>query len=453
MTDGAPMDHAELEELAKAEGRSMGSLVALSPQNDPYYAGMASRRQAAEWFANVYSTLLGSRRGLHTRRIHYVLVSQDPPIMDDTGKPYENTEQCWARLVCATRDARYLGLIPAGALVDRRNPEARIFLNGKQAEEAEIKTEIAYGVYVREHEVVNGLSDIPSLRLERPVIPQRYHVEIWIEKSTMLDVLLPLAEEYHLNVVLFSGESSNIGCEALIDRIRSSGKPCRILYVSDFDPGGMSMPLAAARKIEFHARDDDDLDIQVRPVVLTHDQCVEYRLPRTPLKETERRGARFEARFGEGGTELDALEALHPGELANILTEEIERYYDSDLSDQLETVADEAEEAVDAVNREVRERYKSEIAEFQAEIDAINANAREFARRRRERERELAERMRPFLQKMQQELEDKAPVASEFDWPEPCEGDEDDDPLFDNQRTYVEQIDRYRKHQGKEELK
>ena len=41
--------------------------------------------------------------------------------------------------------------------------------------------------------------------------------------------------------------------------------------------------------------------------------------------------AKFEARFGDGATELDALEALHPGELGRILVQEIERYYDATL--------------------------------------------------------------------------------------------------------------------------
>jgi hypothetical protein len=36
----------------------------------------------------------------------------------------------------------------------------------------------------------------------------------------------------------------------------------------------------------------------------------------------------------------------------------------------------------------------------------------------------------------------------DFDWPEPAEGDEDDDPLFDSTRDYFEQNDRYRVHQG-----
>jgi hypothetical protein len=77
--------------------------------------------------------------------------------------------------------------------------------------------------------------------------------------------------------------------------------------------------------------------------LLSHDQCIEYALPRTPIKELDRRAARFEARFGEGATEPDALEALHPGEIRRILVREIERYYDGDLKERIEETASELE--------------------------------------------------------------------------------------------------------------
>jgi hypothetical protein len=37
----------------------------------------------------------------------------------------------------------------------------------------------------------------------------------------------------------------------------------------------------------------------------------------------------------------------------------------------------------------------------------------------------------------------------DIEWPVPSCGDEDADPLYDSKRTYVEQIDRYKQHQGK----
>jgi hypothetical protein len=46
-------------------------------------------------------------------------------------------------------------------------------------------------------------------------------------------------------------------------------------------------------------------------------------------------------------------------------------------------------------------------------------------------------------------MTEDAPDPDGIDWPEPDEGDEDDDPLYESSRDYVEQLDRYREHQGK----
>jgi len=42
-----------------------------------------------------------------------------------------------------------------------------------------------------------------------------------------------------------------------------------------------------------------------------------------------------------------------------------------------------------------------------------------------------------------------APGLDGHEWPEPADGDEDNDPLYNSTRSYVEQIDRYKRHQGK----
>ncbi len=230
------------------------------------------------------------------------------------GSPYLNLDRpCFDLINTASLDARHLGLVSAADLVDRRNDEPVIYLPA-YASDAELT--IAGGLGVNE---LSGFT-IPALDLTPPKILQRYHVEIWCEKTTMNDVLLPLCQRYGINLITGSGELSLTACVNVVKRALVSGRPVRILYLSDFDPAGASMPVAVARKIEHVLHTGrHDLKIQVRPIVLTLDQCERYRLPRKPIKDTERRAEVFEARFGEGATELDALEALHPGELARIL--------------------------------------------------------------------------------------------------------------------------------------
>jgi len=367
------------------------------------------------------------------------------------GEPYENTLPCSQALNLAGRDARYLGLIPAGAIIDRRNPEAVVNFENESDEDAEVSTDAGFLYNPDGSALPNKTSlSLPSITLSAPTISQRFHLEIWCEKSTMNDVLMPLGDDYGINIITAMGEMSATACELFVARATESDRPVRILYVSDFDPAGMGMPVAAARKIEFYAR-RLALDIQVRPIVLTHDQCVEYELPRVPIKETERRGAKFEERFGEGATELDALEAIHPGVLREILAGEIARYHDHQLEDNIQDVVNEAERDVDLANQEVRGRHLDQIAELEAECDSINAEAAEALGRRKQREEALKLRAEPLMRTMMGELLLAEPDVDDYDWPEAADGDEDDDPMYDSNRSYIEQVDRYRLHQGKGE--
>jgi hypothetical protein len=397
--------------------------------NDPFY--ITSGRQAeAQWFAEIWQRF-DCRPGTHNRRVHYVLISQKQPVLMPNGEDYQNTDKCHDFLARASLIARYLGLIPARDLADQRNDEARIY----SEDEEDTGSIVPIGGL---NEYVVPAFETPCLGIAPPTIPQRFHIELWCEKSTMNDVLDPLAQRYGINFVPGIGEQSLTRCVNLVDRAKE-GRPVRILYISDFDPAGASMPVAVARKIEFMVRSEGhDLDIQVRPVVLTHDQCLHYRLPRTPIKVSDNRAARFEERFGSGATELDALEALHPGELEKILEREILRYYDDTLDGRIEDVADEAQAELDEINDRVLKRHAKALKELEAErkkvIEAISA---------------FEKKVKPVLREIEQELEDEAPDVDQFEWPEPDEGDEDDDPLFDSTRDYVEQVDRYKEHQGK----
>jgi hypothetical protein len=449
------LDYERLKELAESLGRPFASVFVLSGRNDPFMADMPSRRAAAMWFADIWERLKLTP-GMHDRRIHYLIISQQTPVLDVNGEAYENTEACWKRLTYAIRDARYLELIPASAIVDRRSPDPAIFRTYGKGEDEEGEDSEAHiypsagGTGSATVEISGPELWLPSLKLSKPTISQPYHLEIFCEKSTINDVLMPLGEQYRINIILGIGETSATACEALVERARESGRPVRVLYVSDFDPAGQSMPLAAARKIEFYGRSVEGLDIQVRPVALTHDQCVRYRLPRTPIKDSEVRGARFEARFGEGATELDAMEAVRPGELRRILVREIERYHDGTLDHRIRAAANEVAGEIVAITRQIHGRHADAIAALEAEQATISAEVERMRERVAAMESEFDERARPILAAIAQELRDAAPDADDYEWPEPEDADEDDDPLFDSTRDYVEQVERYREHQGKE---
>jgi hypothetical protein len=473
-----PKCHADLKELSVKHRRPLHSMYALASRTDPYMAGQPFRAELAHWFAGLYNQL-AIRFGVHVRAIFYKLVSQPDAVIRVNGKPFENTLECFIELNAACRDARYLDLIPADVIVDRRNPPPTINLDSRSDASAEIGTEPGdierheFGIYYEAPTLSLPEIDLTS----EPRIGQRYHLEIWIEKSTANDILLPLGRYYGINIATFVGEVSSTACKNLVDRAIASGRPVRILYISDFDPGGRSMPVAAAVKIGFEAmKSGVDLDIRVEQVALTEEQCRKYELPRTPIKESEMRAAKFEARFGAGATELDALEAIHPGVLRQILVEHIDRYYDHGLDDDVEHAIEEFRANIEETRDEVLEDHADELERLAAErkeIDRVFGEVRDPAReaydlavaeaqrvfdgaiegvrdRVTEMEALYIEQARPLLDQITEELRGAAPDPDQFDWPEPVDGDEWDDPLYDSTREYVEQVDRFREFQDKD---
>jgi hypothetical protein len=457
-----PLGYEALCQMARELGRMQSSLIVLSHGTDPFGIGTPAHLRNADWFAALWREHM-PRRGGHLRRLHYRLVSQASPITLPDGRPYLNTLTCWKTLALAGKWARWLDLIDADTLDDKRSPEPRIYL-ADDAIIAEPRIELADLECVdaaRPFIYAPKLPDLPRLIVHRPwpmpVVPQHYHLEIWVEKSDVEDVVLPIAQRYRLNYCPFIGQPGIKPCRDLVERAERSGRPVRLLYISDFDPQGESMPISVARKIE-HAlcARDLDLDIQVIPLALTKEQCAELDLPRVPIKDGDAGKGRFEERHGEGATELDALEALHPGMLRKIILEAIARYHDDTFDDRVQEAFEQAlqelNEEVDALNDAVEARFERELAALKGELDGILAALEPIKEQLKPVQRE-AEAWRERVEQVYQAIADEMFVAMPdfggIEWPEPADGDEYPDPLFDSTRSYLEQIDVYKRHQGR----
>ena len=114
------LGHADVRALSEQTGRPIKDLIALARDNDPFIGDLpgGARTKWARWFADLW-TRLNIPHGAHLRRIHYVLVSTTRITLPD-GQPYLNTYNCWKYLGDAATDARYQGLVPYEAIVDRR---------------------------------------------------------------------------------------------------------------------------------------------------------------------------------------------------------------------------------------------------------------------------------------------------------------------------------------------
>jgi hypothetical protein len=427
------LDYTSIKTLAKSMKRSVKDLLALSRHNDPFYAGVGGRGDAAQWFAGMYRDRGGG--GVpHLRRIHYRLVS--PPdgvrILLPNGREYQNTENDWNYLCWASLAARYLNLIPFNGLSDKRNDEPLIYAkNDDPQQKLEAKCQILGELT---HFDKPAPPHLPYLSVYGFDVIQNYILEIWIEKSTQNDWLEPLCRRRGINLVVGIGEQSEIRARELALRSAQYKAPVRVLYLSDFDPGGRSMPKAVARKVEFTIHKLDlDVDFQLIPVALTPEQCHQYNLPRTPIKETETRKDTFERTFGIGATELDALEALHPGELRRIVEKEISNWLDPSLWNRVRNVEREVDVHCRMIERDVHEKYAEPIKELSDRFNEIVGKLAEWEREADELWGTIAD-----------ELEELAPDLSDIEIPRSeVPGATERFVLFDSKRDYLSQMDNY----------
>lgn len=472
------MNYRTIKRLAREHNLQIQDLIALAPQNDPFYTGSKGELAKARWFADLWQRF-GYGKGVHLRRIHYQAVSQDPPLVKPDGKVYENTLNDWGYLNLAAKYARYLNLVPASHFVDRRNPEAILYARYDKPDDFGYQDPTP-GWDVEEqdswdlHELPE-LPALPDLPGELPDLPafkisgywgiqQAHHVEVWAEKTTMNDVLIPLCKEHRVNLITGAGELSITAVLDLMGRVREADRPARILYISDYDPAGLGMPISVARKIEYFQRafGYGDLDVCLEPVVLTAGQVDEYALPRVPVKDSDRRKANWIATQGAGQVELDALEALHPGELHRIVRDAVFDYVDPDLESRAASQRDELAFALEDARSDVLTDFADSLVELRGEYDDLRQEFGEtrvrFAELVAEFQQEIdahAERLQGIRERGQELYEDigermaEAEVdVDDYPLPEPDLPPESDDLLYDSDRDYVEQLVHYKAYRN-----
>jgi hypothetical protein len=365
----------KLKEIAKNNNVSVALFLALSPKNDPFYIAMKAQIADAQWIAKYYrrrAKELGTPI-VYARRLHYYIASLESP-MRPNGTPYENTDACWNFLVQALKNARYLGLIPMENVEDHKNKSVQ---------------HTNYWSHENIEDVIKELSAVSIAKtiadqfyLWNEQLVQPYHLEIWIEKDSMDDKIEPLAKQYGLDVVTGEGEISLTQVYLLMAKALTIQKPIRIFYISDYDPKGKDMPVSIARKIEWFVRngkDCDKLDIKLKSLMLTPEQCIQYNLLRKPIKTAKGEGTgakayttltkKFEDKRGAGATELDALESQVPGEFSKILENAIKPYIDEDAQKRIYEQNDLVQEAV----RKTVMDYGPEIVDVLQSLDFSEA--------------------------------------------------------------------------------
>ena len=456
-------------EALKATAKALGlpryaDLLVKAPGNDPFANDRPSKVRDAEWFTDLWARFGGE--GFHLRRVHYRIVSSREPILMPDGSVYENAGDCWQKLVGGSVSARHLGLVDPRAFVDRRNGDV-IVNAGERAGEPWANMMFDPPGWGLPDLYLPSLSPRPWVPLTRfddvpgPAVfgydyaaaDEPSIVEVWIEKSTMDDVFVPLCRDLHVNLVRAKGTQSVTSAVQLLVRLEEYDRPGHVVYIADHDRAGQSMAPSVARDLEFYReRDFPNVDVTLQQIALTS-RIERHDLPHKPENMD---------------VELDALEALVPGELARLVRTEVAAYRDPELLSRLaathalarQRVCDQwAEETADVRNhlRVLARHAEGRLGPLREELEALGAEMRAALEPLVERGEELRRRYdealvphREYVAKLERRI---AGRAEHFDpelpeRPEPAEPPDVDerDVLFDSRRDWLEQLARYKRN-------
>jgi len=326
--------------LEAAQGPSicMADLTVLASQNDPYRVDTAAGHRDAEWFLEQFKFV---GRSIHLRGVHYSIVARGA-VLTPKGHLYLNDDPNWKWLAYPAKAARWLGYVPFTAISDERNAKPVIHRLSRPNPSSWVSIDAEVAIpRIGDLEPYAGVDGFQGW--------QPYHLVIFGEKSSLSEVTLPIAQRYHADLYLPTGEISDTLLYQMAADGAADGRPMQVFTLSDCDPAGYQMPVSIGRKLQA-LRDlhFPDLQFEVRPVALTVEQVAALGLPSTPLKETERRADRWRAAFGVEQTEIDALATLQPQILARIIREAITPFYDSSLDRRVYEAREEWEEQASA---------------------------------------------------------------------------------------------------------
>lgn len=229
---------------------------------------------------------------LTLRQLYYQLVARG--YIENSQKSYKNT----GNLI---NDARLAGLIDWEAIEDRtRNLQSLSHWSSPK-----------------------GVIEAVAWSYRRDVWRnQNYHVEVWVEKEALANVVGRVAESLDVSYFCCRGYVSQSEMWSAAQRFRSYenvGKTCVIVHLGDHDPSGIDMSRDIQERLEmFGVR-----ELVFRRIALNRDQIDLYNPPPNPAKITDTRSTAYIREHGDESWELDALE---PKVLHDLITDAVTEY-------------------------------------------------------------------------------------------------------------------------------
>jgi hypothetical protein len=218
---------------------------------------------------------------------------------------------------------------------------------------------------------------------------QAFHFAIFGEKSSLEEIVDPIAEAMHADLYLPTGEISDALIYQIAKDANEDGRPLVLFTLSDCDPSGWQMPVSIARKLQaFKNLEFPNLLFEVVPVAVLPDQVRRYGLPEEPLNPDDKRSDAWKNEHGVDQTEIDCLttpEMEARGLLREIIEAAFNQYLDHSLDARIRQAEDEWSEAAqqaidDQANHdriaEIRDEAERTLDELREAVDRINEDLR-----------------------------------------------------------------------------
>ncbi len=367
---------AALDRVIAERGGSLKDLTVLGPQRDPFRLDTPANHRLGRWLAETMRALGLADRRIHPRGLHYVLIGRPKP----DGSPYANSDADWIwSSEKAVKAARWLGYVPFGQITDQRNAEPVI----REYSRPGPWPYLTVGIDV---DLPDADEILPEVGIAGFEGSQAYRIVIIGEKSSLADVLGPIAQEYSADLYLPTGEMSDTLIYRIAETAAADGRPMVVLYFADCDPAGWQMIVSVSRKLQaLKILLPGMPDFEACRAALTPAQVGEYGLPSTPLKATEKKADKWRAAFGVEQTEIDALASLRPDLLRQIARDAIAPFFDRSLSQRVfEAKGRWLDEAGEVISRDldieqlgrIRAEAASRLADMAQQVADLNDQLR-----------------------------------------------------------------------------
>ena len=256
------------------------------------------RRRTADQVAILEVQIVSVLREDHPQSIRHVFYRMtDPRLPEPVTKDDHGYQQVQHRI----KELRRCGRVPYGWITDatRRGYHTDTF-------------DSAGDFLMR----VNGLyrADLWSM--------SDFYCEVWCESRSIAGIIEAHCREFAVSLYPAGGFSSITLAYQAAEYIneRSSGKPCVIYYIGDYDPAGVLIDKQIERELREHL--DDSVDLELERIAITEEQIERFDLPEKPRKLSDRRAPHVKSTVEAEAMPASIMRDLLRGKIEDLLPED-----------------------------------------------------------------------------------------------------------------------------------